>query len=89
MLNLCFKLVNCLGNQCPCQVFSFKLDDTEYRTYIGSQEVELDVPEDYDPRAQQIAALEAKRTKAMADYQKSVTEINDHISKLQAIEYTA
>lgn len=71
------------------QVFSFKLDDTEYRTYIGSQEVELDVPEDYDPRAQQIAALEAKRTKAMADYQKSVMEINDHISKLQAIEYTA
>jgi len=68
---------------------SYKFDDTQYQTYVGDQEVEIDVPEDYDPRAQQIAALEAKKTKVMADFHKTVTEINDHISKLQAIEYTA
>jgi hypothetical protein len=30
----------------------------------------------------------APRQKVMAEYQKTVTEINDRISKLQALEYT-
>jgi len=71
------------------QVFSCQLDDTEDRTYVGPQDIEIDVPEDYDPRAQQIAALEAIKQKVMADYQISVMGINDRISKLQALEYTA
>lgn len=70
-------------------VFSCKLDDTESRTYVGEQEIEIEVPDDYDPRAQKIAALEKHKQKIMADYQKTVTEINERISKLQAIEYTA
>ena len=70
-------------------VYSCKLDDTEHRTYVGAQEIEIDVPEDYDPRAQKIAALEAHKLKVMADYQKTVTEINARISKLQAIECEA
>ena len=69
---------------CYCQ-----LDDSEYRTYVGPQEVEIEVPDNYDPRAQQVAALEALKQKVMADYHKSVTEINDRISKLLALEYTA
>ena len=47
------------------------------------------MPDDYDPRAQQIAALEKHKRKVMADYQKMVTDINERISKLQALEYTA
>jgi hypothetical protein len=71
------------------QVFSCKLEDSEHRTYVGEQEIEIDVPEDYDPRAQKIAALEKHKQKVMADYQKTVMEINERISKLQALEYTA
>ena len=71
------------------QLFSVKLDDSNYRTYVSAQEIEVDVPDNYDPRAQQIAALEKQKQKVMADFQKSVTEINDLISKLQAIEYAA
>jgi hypothetical protein len=69
--------------------FSVKLDDTDYRTYVGEQEVEVEVPDNYDPRAQQIAALEKQKQKVMADFQKSVAEINERISNLQALEYTA
>jgi hypothetical protein len=69
-------------------IYSHKFDDTDYRSYVGSQEIEISVPDGFDPRAQQIAALEAKKQKVMAEYQKTVTEINDRISKLQAIEYT-
>ena len=71
------------------QVFSCKLDDAENRTYVGEQEIEIEVPDDYDPRAQKIAALEKHKQKVMADYHKTLTEINDRISKLQAIEFVA
>ena len=70
-------------------VFYAKVEDDEYRTYVGAQEIEIEVPDDYDPRAGKIAALERKKKKVMADYQKTVDEINEKISKLQAIEYTA
>jgi hypothetical protein len=69
--------------------FYAKIDDDEHRTYIGEQEIEIEVPDNYDPRAQKIVALEKKKQKVMADYQKTVTEINERISKLQALEYTA
>lgn len=69
-------------------IFSIKLDDSEHRAYIGEQEIEIDVPDNYDPRAQQIAVLEKKKQKIMADFTKTLTEINNHISKLQALEYT-
>lgn len=71
------------------EVFCFKFDDDDHRTYVGEQEIEIEVPDNYDPRAQQIAALERQKQKVMADYQRSVDEINDRISKLQALEYTA
>ena len=46
------------------------------------------MPTDYDPREKQIAALEAQKKQAMAEFHKSVAEINDKISKLTALEYT-
>ena len=70
-------------------MFSCKFSDDEHRTFVCEQEVEVEVPDDYDPRAQQVAALEKQKQKVMADYQKSVTDINRRISELQAIEYTA
>ena len=69
-------------------VCPYKLEDTTAIAYIGEHEIEFEVPDDFDPRARQIAALEKKKQKAMADYQKTVTEINEQISKLQALEYT-
>jgi hypothetical protein len=68
---------------------SYQMDDNEHRTLVGEQEVELHIPDDYDPRAQKIAALEKQKQTVMADYQKTVAEINDRISNLQALEYTA
>jgi hypothetical protein len=71
------------------QIFSFKANDDDTRTFVCEQEIEIEVPDNYDPTAQKIAALEAKKERAMADYNKTVSEINTRISKLQALEYTA
>lgn len=66
-----------------------KIDGDEHRTYVCEQEIEIEVPDDYDPRAQMIEALQEKKRKIMADYQKMVTEINERINNLQALEHTA
>jgi hypothetical protein len=71
------------------ELFAVDLGDSDGRTYIGPREVEVDVPDDYDPRPQQIAALEKQKQKVMADSQKAITEIDGKISNLQALEYTA
>jgi hypothetical protein len=65
------------------QIWFAKLEDDETRTYVGEQEVEIEVPDKYDPRAQQVAVLEKQKQKVMADYQKMVTGINERINKLQ------
>ena len=67
------------------EVFTFKFDDCDYRTYVCEQEIEIEVPDNYDPRAQQIEALEKEKQKVMADYQKTVTDINNRINNLKAI----
>jgi hypothetical protein len=71
------------------ELYPAQFDDNEDRSYIGERKIEIEVPDNYDPRAQQIAALEKKKQQVMADYQKTVTEINARISNLQALEYTA
>jgi hypothetical protein len=60
-------------------------DDTNY-SYVGPQEIEVDVPDHFDYRPAQIAALEAKKQKVMADFQKCITDINRRISELSALE---
>ena len=70
------------------QVYSFKANDDDTRTFVCEQEIEIEVPDNYDPTAQQIAALEAQKAKAMSDFNKTVMNINARISQLSALEYT-
>ena len=71
------------------EVYSFKAGDTDFRTFICEQTVELDVPDQYDPTAQKIAALLAEAKELATEYAKNFAALNDKISKLQALEYTA
>jgi hypothetical protein len=71
------------------ELFSCRFEDEEHRTYIGERQIEIEVPDNYDPRAKQIAALEKQKQKVMADSHKAITEIDGKISNLQALEYTA
>ena len=76
-------------NKGEYNLFYVQLDDTDDRVYIGAQQVEIEVPDNFDPRAQQVAALEKKKQEVMAEFQNTITEINARISNLQALEYTA
>ena len=67
-------------------IYSFKVDDTSNMTYVGEQEIEIEVPDNYDPRNQQIAALNAQKEKLNKEFAESVMKINQQINSLLAIE---
>lgn len=71
------------------QVMYAKLADDEYRTYICSQDIVLDIPDEYDPTVQKLAALQKEKEKAQEEFANKVANINERISKLQALEFTA
>lgn len=50
--------------------------------------LEFDMPEGWDPRAQQIEALKAQKEKLHREFSESVMRIDAQISRLQAIEYS-
>ena len=68
--------------------YSFRAEDTENLTFIRQQDVEFEIPEDYDPTAQKLAALVAEKDKVNAEFAESIFRINERISKLQALEFT-
>jgi hypothetical protein len=48
-------------------------------------EFEAEVPDSFDPRPQQIAALEEQKRKLQAEFAQSVAKIDDQIKKYLAI----
>ena len=69
-------------------IFSSKFEDTDYRVHICECEIEIEVPDNFDPRAQQIAALKQQKQKVMAEFSVALEDLNEKINKLQALEYT-
>ena len=69
-------------------IYTHKFDDTDYRAHICECEIEIEIPDDFDPRPQQIAALEQQKQKVMAEFSVTLEDLNEKINKLQALEYT-
>ena len=51
--------------------------------------ITFEMPDDFDPRPAQVAALQAKQKEAAAAFAALTVEINRQINELQAIEYTS
>jgi hypothetical protein len=71
------------------EAFCFKTEDTSFRTFVCEQDVEIEVPDNYDPTQQQIASLQSQHDLAFKKFTELAAEIKNQISKLQALEYTA
>ena len=72
------------------ELLFYKADMSDYESVravmIKPMEIEVDLPDDFDPRPAQIAALKAKQTKAAAEFHARNTEIMRQINELQALE---
>lgn len=75
-----------------CGSYDFLLYDitgasfADGRVMIMPHTIEVDIPDDFDPRPHQIAALQADRTKLQAAFSARVTEIERQISELTCLE---
>ena len=65
--------------------FSGKLESWDSYVAIMPHTLSVTLPDDFDPRGHQVAALETQRKELQAQFTAAVTEINARISKLQAI----
>lgn len=68
-------------------IWRFKPDDDADRVFIAERMFTVEIPDDFDPVPRQVAALEAQKREAMNAYLAKVADINERLSKLQAIEY--
>jgi hypothetical protein len=68
---------------------TWKPDDCDnvFGFFVRPHSIEVELPDDFDPRQLQIAALERERTALRATFQARITEIEEQISKLLAIEH--
>ncbi len=53
---------------------------------VREHSIEVEVPDNFDPRPDMIANLREQEKKAMADFELTVNQIRKQISELQAIE---
>lgn len=56
---------------------------------VKTHEIEIEVPDNFDPRPELIKSLQEKQQKARADFEKLCTDIQRQISELQALEHSA
>lgn len=68
------------------QLWSCRVEDRDTRVFVGAQEVTVEIPDDFDPTAKQIAAIEREKLAALQAYQRAVADCNERLSKLQALE---
>lgn len=69
------------------ELLSSPMKSIEHYVLVNEKpvEIEIEIPDDFDPRPKKIAALEAKKRKVQAEFAKRVAEIDDQISKYLAI----
>lgn len=54
---------------------------------LGEREVEVEVPDEFDPRPHQIASLRAAKSKVLAEAQVKANNIEEQIQRLLCLEY--
>lgn len=70
-------------------IWRFKPDDNIERVFISERMFTVEIPDDFDPVFRQVAALEQQKRDALDAYTRKVAEINERLSKLQALEFSA
>lgn len=68
-------------------LLSTAMKNVDYYALVSEvpTEVEIEIPDDFDPRPQKIAALEGEKRKLQEDFARSVARIDDQIKKYLAI----
>lgn len=69
------------------QLFPFEMESAGYVT-VNKQEFEVEVPDDFDPRTKQVELLRKEKERINGEFAKRVTQIDEQINRLTALEFT-
>jgi hypothetical protein len=69
------------------KIAMFEMESCGYIT-VGVQTFEVEIPDDFDPRQQQIQILEKEKRRIEAEFSLRCTQIQEQINKLYALEAT-
>lgn len=74
-------------NEPEYALLSHPMRNVDYYALVSETpvEVEVNIPDDFDPRPQQIAALEKQKRRLQAEFAQSVAKIDEQIKKYLAI----
>lgn len=75
------------GNSGRFQLFPFEMESAGYVT-VNKQEFEVEVPDDFDPRIKQVELLRKEKERVRGEFAKRVTQIDEQINRLTALEHT-
>jgi hypothetical protein len=62
-------------------------DSRDGCVHIKEHSFEVEVPDDFDPRPQQVAALDAEIKKTRAEMHRRINDLQEQKARLLAIEY--
>lgn len=74
----------------PYSFLAWDMTDSEYaagHVMVMPHSFEIEVPDDFDPTPQQIAALEKEKAKVREEFNRRIAQINADIGKLQALTF--
>lgn len=74
------------SGQIKYSIFPFEMTSCGY-ILVGEQEFEVDVPDDFDPMAAEVAMLRKEREKVRAELGRRLMEIDEQIAKRLSIEF--
>lgn len=75
------------GNKPEYRFFNSDTMADQWYTLIGPVEFEYTIPDSFNPQQAKLAALEKEKAVVRAEYLARVREIEERISKLQALEF--
>ena len=75
------------GKEWVPNVHPYQLDDEASRIYIAPINIDVVIPDDFNPVPAQVAALNAEHLAALKAYQETAANINERLSKLQALTF--
>lgn len=75
---------DCLGND-EYRLAMFPLEQCGYVT-IGVREFDVEIPDDFDPRQQQVEILRKERERIGTEFAARCTQIDRQINELTALE---
>jgi hypothetical protein len=63
--------------------------DRDGRVHVCEHSFEVELPDDFDPRPQQIAMLDEEIRQTRAEFARRINDLQEQKSRLLAIEHTA